>query len=299
MDKQALVKRNVHLLDKLGFNQVSVADIHSCFDILAEKNGFVVMLKVVKNIDSLNESSVSALKKLGRFLDADTFVIGYMHKGERLADDSSLDRRGVSCISENALEYMLISGDRIAQSEKFCGAKYKIDGAALKRMRMLCGISMRGLAEVVGISKDSIYRYEKGEAYATRDYVDRLERFFKNRLAYGEQSTTALQARQKYKYKKLNENLDMQFLELGCAPFELLGKHENRYEVGERLDPRTIGKLSILYKGMAELLKRDYPFFITDKTRRTSINGVAVLRKKELKSIYEEDELINLISSKI
>jgi putative transcriptional regulator len=298
MDRKSLVRRNARMLDKLGFSQISVADTRSCFDILAEKNGSVLLLKVVKNVDSLNRTSTDALKKLGEFLDAETFIIGYMNKGVKLPEDSSLDRHGVACISGSALEYTLVSGDRPVQREKFMGARYKIDGQALKRLRSLYGVSMRELAEMLGISKDSIYRYEKDEAYATSDYVEKLERFFKNRITYGELSGTRAKGKQRYAYKKLNDKLEMEFIELGGAPFELLGKRSNRYEVGECMDPRTIEKLSVVYKQLAELLKNDYPFFIAEKAKRSKVNGIPVLTKKELLAVADEKELVSLIDSK-
>ena len=298
MDRYSLVKQNAQLIDRLGFNLVSVADTRSCFDIIAERNGVIMLLKVVKNIDSVNESSVESLKKLGLFFNADTFIIGSKHKGQKISDDASLARHGVSCVSESALEYMITSGNSVAKSEKFSGAKYKIDGIALKRLRNLCGMSMRKLAGAVGISKDSIYRYERGEAYATKDSVKRLESFFKNKMAYEEQLTSEISERKGYNYKKLNGSLNVKFFELGSAPFELLGKREYRYEVGQSLDSRTLYKLSILYKDIAELLKNDYPFFITKGGSRRSINGIAVLSKGELQKIANEDQLISAIESR-
>ncbi len=298
MDKKSMVKKNSALLDSLGFAQVDVTETHSCFDIMAERNGRIVLLKIVKNIDSVNGQSIEALKKLSKFLEADTFIIGSMHKGEKLSDTSSLYRRGLPCISGGALEYTLTGGEMLAKSDRFKGAKYRIDGAALRRMRKLCGMSMKQLAEAVGVSKDSIYRYERGEAYATSEYMLRLESFFKSKLWYSDGPRPIENKGSASEYKRLNDKLDVLFMDSGGAPFEMLGKRAYRYEIGRYADARTLNKLSSLYKGIAELLEHDYPFFISTNGRHRSVNGIAILTNDELGAVQNEDELITIISSR-
>lgn len=294
MDKESLVRRYSKMLENYGFSGVSAFGMRSSFDIISERKGKVTIIKFVDNIDSLGKSEAEALKKLNGFFDADVFVVFRTYKGERTRHRSIFTRHGVDCVSQDSFESIL-DGSSVPRAQRFIETKYKIDSAELRKLRGMQDMSMRKLSTVLGISKDTIYRYEHGSAFATGPRLKKLEKFFKTDITERDDTT---KPHEQYKYHKLNPNLDIEFIDVGAAPFYVLGKRHSRYEISNVSDPRTTRKLAAFYKELSILLDQDYQFFVKAKSSQGTIGGIPVLTKAELKRIKNEKELIDSISSK-
>jgi predicted transcriptional regulator len=295
MDREELLMKYSRLLERYGFSETYAYNMRSSFDIISRKRDRIMILKLVDNIDSLGEGEASSLRKLGGFFDADVFVVFNKYKGKGTGKDLVFTRHGVDCISNSTFESVL-NGKRPPKAQRFIGAKFKIDASELKRLRTLQNMSMKSLSTIVKVSKDSIYRYEKGEAFAKGPALKKLEAFFKTNVIEVPENTTAQPI--SYKYHKINESLDIDFINVGASPFHMLGKRHSRYEIGIEADSRTMKKMADFYKSFSSVLDEDYQFFIAHKTIRERIYGIPVLTKEELSRIKEEKELIDAISSK-
>ncbi len=295
MDNESSVRRYSRLLQRHGFSDTYASGMRSTFDIIARKRDRVVILKLVDNIDSLGKAEAESLKKLNDFFDADVYVVFRTYKGAPARKEMLFTRHGVDCVSQDTLESVL-NEKRLPRAEKFLGRKYRIDANELKRLRKLQDLSMRGLSSTVKISKDTIYRYERGGAFATEPTLKKMQSLFKTNMV--EMPGEPKRPDVSYEYHKINRDLDVKFIDLGSSPFYMLGKRHYRYEIGIEMDNRTMKKLVTFYKGFSSVLSEDYPFIIAKGKAKENIYGIPVLSKKELESIVDEKDLIDTLASR-
>lgn len=282
-------------MDRYGFSEAVAKDFRSCFDIVSSRNGRITFVKVVENIDSLTMEDARALDKLGDFFDANRFIVFRSYKGRVSPKGTSFTRHGMECVSERDFESVL-NGTELKHAERFTGAKYRVDAAKLRELRRIYNISIRKLSESVGVSKDSIHRYEKGDAYATGESLKRLEKFFNVKLSYG--PTTGSASRTERREHVRPGPMFVKRVTVGSPPFSVLAKGGFRYEIGPSSDTRTMKKLAAFYRRAEGVLDHDYMFFISGSQRRGSIDGTPVLSRAELSRIEDEGSLIELITSR-
>ncbi len=280
------------VLERYGFGSAGARSFRSSFDLIASRKGRLMIMKFVDNIDSLSQSESDSLKNTGNFFDADVYVLFKNMKGIAADKDMIYTRHGVSCISSTSLE-SLLEGKRMSKAQRFIKKKYRIDGEELRKMRKLYNMSMSGLSDSIGISKESIYRYEKS-GYATEPSVKKLEHFFKEELTVQEGQNEKKQQ----KGSRMTDKLDISLFDIDRAPFHMLAKRHSRYEIGHQMDTRTMKKLALFYKEVSEILPEDYQLFIAKKKAKEQIGGVAVISMEELSKLCEEGELIGLIQER-
>lgn len=284
------------LLERYGFDQTYASGLRSSFDIISKKRDRVMILKFVDNIDSLSKSDALALKKLNGFFDADVFVVFRTYKGRKAERETIFTRHGVDCLSHATFESAL-NGGNIVRAERFMKAKYRVDSNELKRLRKLQNISMNSLSTKLKISKDTIYRYERGTGFATKPTLRKLEGFFKTTLV--ETQTKVEKQNENYVYHKISNTLDVNFLDVGSSPFFMLGKKHSRYEIAYESDRRTMKKLADFYKKLSDVLDDDYPFFIKNENNKLdNLDGIPLISNKELRTIRDEKELLDIIQSR-
>ncbi len=290
MYKRRKMREVLRLVEDNSFSTVGADTFHTCFDIMAQKDGKRIMIKFEKNIDGLQKSDANALRMLEAFLDSQALVIGKNYKGQRLEDGMIFKRYGIECISENTLEY-LMDGRNLNDAKKFQKDVKKIDGLALKRLRKLVNSSMRELADAVGISKDSIYRYENGKEDITGETLTKLENFFEGRLSCQRDYVP----REKQYYQTEARLAGTKLLLFETDPFSIILKGLSVYEAGREANSRTMEKWTRFYKDINEAFG-DYPFFLSFKPlKKTNRNGIPIVTMKELEKAGIESNLMEFI----
>ncbi len=290
MYKSRKMKEVLRLVEDNSFSTVEAYKFHTCFDIMAQKDGKRIIIKFEKNIDGLQKSDANALHMLETFLDSQALVIGKNYKGKKLEDGTIFKRYGIGCISESTLEY-LMEGRDLNNAKRFKKNVKTIDGLALRRLRKLVDSSMHELSEAVGISKDSIYRYEKGREDITTENLSKLEDFFKSRLSYRKDSVH----REKQCEFPGARLAGTQLLLFETDPFTLILKGLSIYEAGREANFRTMEKWADFYKDINKAFG-DYPFFLgSNRLKKTNRNGIPVVTMKELETVGAESKLMELV----
>ncbi|MEM0154513.1 MAG: helix-turn-helix domain-containing protein [Methanothrix sp.] len=275
------------LIERAGFSCVSVSNFHAPFDIIAEKNGRIVIMKTVNNIDSITPEDGRSLGKLSSFFDAEAYVIGKTYKNTKIEESKVFTRHGISCISTDTVEVMLYNGN-FKQARKFFSEKVEINGPELKRLRKLSGMSMRQLSRSSGVSVDSIYRYEHGFTSASPENLEKLESALSSKLGvtYHMGSTP-----------KPNPVSGISIFEINKEPFNKGFKEKNRFEFAELADLRTLKKWSEFYSKFNEVFD-DIQFIMTNTELRNNIFGIPTIKKSEIYSISDEQELYDIAAER-
>ncbi len=164
----------VGVLEARGYKVVSFRGSRTCVDLVARKGRRLLLIRVVGNVDSLREASVQEFARLARILRAEPLIVGQRTRYGEIPPDTVLWRFGVPVVSLQTFEAFLdgelpkvgiLRGKRVVA----------ISGERLRKGRKSLNMSMEELARRVGVSKETIYRYEKG-GFGEEKIVREIER---------------------------------------------------------------------------------------------------------------------------
>jgi putative transcriptional regulator len=162
------VKTVQALLEQTGFAvSETCCSRPSCFDVAARKRENVVILKTQPDIDSLSLSDSVELSDISKSVSAAPLMISQKARDKPLEDDTVYSRYNVSTMTLKTLENIVSRGAYPLIQAGPGGYYVTIDGAAIRRRRQQLGQSVGKMAEMIGMSRRTLYGYERGLAKAS------------------------------------------------------------------------------------------------------------------------------------
>lgn len=289
-----LIRETCSRLLREGYAAFYCAGTRGCFDIVARREGELLLLKVLENIDALTEQQALDLRKIALMFGAKYFILGEATKEERMRDGALYERHGVPALSLKTF------GEIIAEAvypeiRKFKTFSVAIDGKKLAIARQELGLSLSELAEKAGISRETLYRYEHGRTGASEENAERLEKvldvdvrkpidpFEGKALRVDERTVFSLMGFESVKAKS--------------APFEFAAKERSKVIAGEEMDIRTMRKRAGIYGKISEIFDSSACFLLRESARDV-IEGIPVVRKGEMKEMKKPRDLLKLIEER-
>jgi putative transcriptional regulator len=161
----------IHLgvaLKEAGFNvsQICCSRI-SCFDFAAKKHDITVLLKVASEIDAYPVSDLRELKVLASRIPAAASIVSQMSHGKPLEDDTVYTRNSVYVVNEKTIKGIVKQTMNPLVCASPGGYTVHVDGALIERRRKEMELSIGQLASLVGVSRRTLYGYERGMAKAS------------------------------------------------------------------------------------------------------------------------------------
>lgn len=148
---------------------------NGCFDIVARRRDDVCLLKVLDNVDSIQEEQANNLKMLSHNICAFTAIIGTHTRREMLNDDVVYERYGIPAITTDTLSNIL--DNNIPKIYRTRGGLFNnINSEEFKKSRKKHNLTQKQLAEKVGVTKKFIYEHEKTNMLSDREIVIKLEK---------------------------------------------------------------------------------------------------------------------------
>lgn len=209
-------------LTKRGFVVIDYSDIKTSVDLIAKKDDTVLILRIIGNLDAIRNEHALDMLNLADILKGKAIIIAERSRWGPLKPGTVYFRYGVPAMSpETFIDY--IEGNA-PQSLYIKGKEIvRIDRDLLRRRRMELGLSLHKLAELVGTTKETIYRYERGY-YPTRDVAEELERILGVKLIK-EVEPTSEPTQQELNYPfSLLHNLGGNVREFKRLPWNALAK---------------------------------------------------------------------------
>lgn len=171
------------ILESAGF---FVSDAHAVrptsFDLLARRDSLLLVVKILKNIDALDQDEARRLQELGALFPAVPIVVGQSSGATPLEPGVVYSRYGIRIVVAESLADYLLKGLPPFLVSSPGGVFARIDGPRLRALREERRLSLGGLASVAGVSRRTIQLYEDGAGAEVR-IVERLERFLGEPLA--------------------------------------------------------------------------------------------------------------------
>ena len=300
--KTSLIQKAINVLEDAHFRVSDCSIVRSCFDILARRDDTILLIKILPNIEGLNHKSALELKNVAVVMSGIPLIIGDHTKNSILSPDVIYTRYDIHVVNIDTFAGIL-SG-RIPSIYSIRGNYcMRIDSRLLSNIRKKLNMTQEELAYQLGVSKQSIYRYESSGRISL-NIAEKLMEFLKEDIMVpsdiftleincleNEISTFMTDLKRMVLREFKNIGLDTS---LTNAPFDILAREREHHEKILTIvsdDREGLKRKVEIIKDISEITGC-YKVCISNRARDLD---VLVIRPKELSEIKEVSEFMELL----
>lgn len=337
--RERSIRRIRQMLERAGF---FVSDAHgirpSSFDLAARRDSLLLLVKVLKNIDTLNRNEAARLLELGRLFPAVAIVVGETSGASELEPGVVYTRYEVPIIREETLQEYVEKALAPFLLSSPGGVFARIDGGHLRELREARALSLGAMAAIAGVSRHSVQLYEDGSGAEVR-VVERIEEYFGEPIAVpigvfnqpkvdeqgqgrpSDASSESRAARDRGETPLPEPSLprtgdplrDGVFRQLGGMGWKVAPTSRAPFDAFTRRPPidaereiiltaigslRTAMHRAEILHQLARVAESHAMFVVQESIHRTSIGGLPILSVSELKRHRDRDDLIDAITER-
>jgi len=275
------------------------------FDLIARKNGVLLVVKVVSHIDSVSEEVSSDLTTIARFLHGVPLIVGERARDAELERGAVYIRYGIYAVSIATLYDFFVEKIPPLVYASPGGLYVNINGGALREMRERRGMSLGDLGHLLGVSRRTISKYESGMG-TTLDVAIRIEEVFNDGvvesidlLRYEPDREECVRPQESERTEpapvSVLEQLGMKFHSLHGAPFQALVTFDNHTIFTGYGTAQKIVKRAALIGNLSHIAKKHAMCVITDYHKEKKIGRTLLIGEDRLRRFRDGSELIDLI----
>jgi len=316
------------LLANNGFETSHIYE-RSCFDMVARRKLLLLLLKVLVNIDGINGVQAQEIKKISHSFMASPLIVGLKSKSEHLEEDVVYERHGIPVIGLETLKNMILEGEYPEILADRGGYYVQINGEVLKEVREDYNLSLKDLADLAHVSRETIYKYEHGIVRACPETAMMLEDILNLKITLSIDLFKAPDSLKELDIHKpnespLNENkINMnefqpqKLVELGFGviptqktPFDALAKLETNKQISKNIETplitnleknrkqRTLKKMAITLKDLSLITGSNSVFILDNEKIKESLDGIPVVHGWEMGEIETPAEFLKMIKER-
>ncbi|MFW5953117.1 MAG: transcriptional regulator [Candidatus Natronoplasma sp.] len=312
MNRPQLIEEVREVLSKAGF-YISKREYQDTmpFDIIARKDDRLFVISVSVNADSSRMRETEQLKILNDALDAFPLFISWIGGQRKLRQGVVYSRKGIPLVSPETFKDMILEGVPPYVFSAPGGLYVKMDSNLLKKARKEKKIPLSRLADIAGVSRKSIQKYENGMG-ADLEVALRLQEFLGEDLILPINPFERKEYEEEYdisieRYSGLEKIIFESLLSIGykivptCkCPFEAITEDEEKIflsGVGAKEDSDLKKKAKIV-SNLSDIMEKDPVIFLHQKTTRINIEGIPLIEKDELSRIEDKGEVSELLDER-
>ncbi len=154
-----IIQETIGLLEDNGFMVADCSGIRSSFDLLAKKEN-LLLIKILSNIEGFGRENAFELGRIAALVSGIPLLVGECMKSTTLSTGTVYERYGIHVVHMRTLKRVLEGRMPVVYSIRgdYC---VTINSKLLVELRKIRSMTQRELAYKLGVSKQSIYRYEK------------------------------------------------------------------------------------------------------------------------------------------
>lgn len=176
MKRMELLAATESILKTAGFNVSERCCARpSCFDFAVRREEQTAFIKIFPNVENIAAKDASELKIVSGFFSAAPLFISEKMRYKPIEDDTVYERYGINAVSVKTLEDIIFRKMQPLVEAGPGGYYVNIDSNVIKEKRQKLGLSIGKLAEMLGISRRTLYGYEKGLSKASVSAAYNLE----------------------------------------------------------------------------------------------------------------------------
>ncbi len=304
------------LLSNHGFETSNIYD-RSCFDMVARKELELLLLKILINVDAFTGNQAEEIKKLASTFLASPIVVGIKSKNEYLEEDVVYERHGIPVIAKETFRNMVVDD---VYPEVFAdrgGYYVQMDGEVIKQVREAQNISRKDLADKAHVSRETIYKYERGMVRAFPETAMMLESILNMKITL---SVNLFRVPELKKDKTQNStsnpqinvenqpnlaNLGFGIISTNRTPFDAIAKHESDVKSGKNdtvitnmeknRNQQALKKMAFNVKDLSEITGTDAVFLLEGKKSLKCIDGIPVVHNWEINEMENSKEFLRIV----
>ncbi len=310
MDRFQIIDKARNVLAKAGFY---LSERHNergiSFDIIARKDEHLLIISTMVNADSSRPHEGKELRILSDALDGSPLFIAQKGGRRTLERGVIYSRRGIPLISLETLEDLFLEGVPPYVFSAPGGFYVSIDSELLREARTNNQVSLRKMAEIAGVSRKAIQKYEEGMG-VDLEVAMRMEEFLGedlimplNPIDYGKEldindfeQLEAFTGIEKFIFDSLHA-MGYKIIPTCHAPFEavtsddkvvLLSGVDN--EGGERLKTKAR-----IVSNLTHITEKESVLFLKKRYTRINLEGIPLIEKSELRDLDSTHEVLELL----
>ncbi|MDH5447642.1 MAG: helix-turn-helix domain-containing protein [Candidatus Bathyarchaeota archaeon] len=281
----------------------------SCFDFVARKEKQLAFVKVHPNIGNVYAKDADGLMTMARFFSGASLFVCKKTRSKPLENDTVYSRYNVGAVTIKTLEDALLKGVGPLIEAGPGGYYARLDGTAIRKKRLKKGLSIGKMAEIMGVSRRTLYGYEREMTKASVSTAYKLEWVLGMPVVksidifqYPEKTEGFFAAAKRI----ISESRFLQFVirkllrfnftvfQIGRAPFDFVAKTPENdisllgsivYEKEQNFEVRTEEIASISKMVEAQ------PIFITG-SKKVSADNVPLIHREDFEKIKTPEDLM-------
>ncbi len=268
-----------------------------CFDFIASKKGGEkhLIIRVSEDVNQCGRQTIQDMKKLAVTIDGMPLLVGSKIGKKELKTGIFYRKYGVFVVDEETLRLFLEERSFPLIYADKGGLYAKINPQKLKAARHEKGFSLGELAQKVGVSRKTIYEYERGNMDATLDVALRLEEILDVDLI---EPVTKLSELIKLNISKERAQLNDEVLSM---LYDMLSKSGFRIWVFKKtpfdIAARKEGKeKKVIAKNARKTLKEYEISILSEIADLVSACVFLIVSRKHEKHVEEKDERLCVLS---
>jgi putative transcriptional regulator len=303
----AIVRSILGILSKAGYIVTDLVETKPrCFDIVARKDDIILLLKVLYNIDSLKPEMAREMKVIAKLLKASPIVIGEKYKNDYLERGVVYNRHGLPVVNTATFYDFIVEGIYPFVYSAPGGYFVRIDSAKVREMREKLGLSLGDLANLLGVSRRTVKKYEE-DVDATIETALKLEEILGGGVVKAIDILNFVQDEEigvKYDFSGKERDILEQLECIGVkvypirhAPFDVVSQAEDEKILTGVKQVKEIDRRASILGRISKVLSTK-AVYIVDRKVRVEINSVAFVMKDELECVSSPREFLSLVREK-
>ncbi len=139
----------------------------SCFDFVARKKSKVLLIKVHSDVSTFSYQDATELRIIADHVSAAPLLISQKAHDKPLEDDTVYSRQAIFVVTEITIKNVALQTANPLVYAGPGGYFVELNGELVEKRRKELGMSFGQLADMVGVSRRTLYGYERGMAKAS------------------------------------------------------------------------------------------------------------------------------------
>lgn len=322
MHRDQVLLEITELLASHGFETSNIYD-RSCFDMMARRELILLLLKVLINVDGFTSQQAQEIKRLARTFLASPLIVGFKSKTEPLEEDVVYERHGIPVVAPETLRNMVVDEVYPEVLAGRGGYYVNINGEILKEVRERENLSLKDLADIAHVSRETIYKYEHGMVRAYPETAMLLENILNIKITLDidlfktpEPESDMLKSDQASETEGNPQDISpepKELIKLGFGvlptyrtPFDAISQANSRKEkenilltnLEKNRNSQALKKMALNVKDLSDITKKEAVFIMESKRVVECIEGIPAVNTDEICEMENCREFIQLLKER-
>jgi putative transcriptional regulator len=321
MHRDQVLLEITELLASHGFETSNIYD-RSCFDMMARRELILLLLKVLINVDGFTSQQAQEIKRLARTFLASPLIVGFKSKTEPLEEDVVYERHGIPVVAPETLRNMVVDEVYPEVLAGRGGYYVNINGEILKEVRERENLSLKDLADIAHVSRETIYKYEHGMVRAYPETAMLLENILNIKITLDIDLFKTPEPEDMLKSDQASETEGnpqdispepKELIKLGFGvlptyrtPFDAISQANSRKEkenilltnLEKNRNSQALKKMALNVKDLSDITKKEAVFIMESKRVVECIEGIPAVNTDEICEMENCREFIQLLKER-